>query len=109
VVAGDFDRNGRMDLAAVAFYPDWRPPFPTTLLLLMQQPDGSVERAGMADEHWNRWMRIAAGDADGDGDLDLLLGAAAVPLAIPPEHEARYQQLVNGKASAVLLRNRTLP
>jgi hypothetical protein len=108
-VAGDFDQNGRMDLAAVAFYPDWRPAFPTTLLLLMQQADGTVERAGIADQHWNRWMRIAVGDADGDGDLDLLLGAAEVPLAIPPGHEVRYQQLVQKQASAVLLRNRTIP
>lgn len=109
VVAGDFDQNGRMDLAAVAFYPDWRPAFPTTLLLLMQQLDGTVERAGIADQHWNRWMRIAGGDADGDGDLDLLLGAAEVPLAIPPGHEVRYQRLVEQQPSAVLLRNRTLP
>jgi hypothetical protein len=109
VVAGDFDRNGRMDLAVTAFYPDWRLPFPTTLLLLMQRPDGSVERAGIADQHWNRWMRIAVGDADGDGDLDLFLGAAEVAAGIPVEHAARYEQLVQQQASALLLRNRTAP
>ena len=109
VVAGDFDKNGRTDLAVTAFYPDWRPAFPTTLLLLTQQPDGTVQRTGLDDQHWNRWMRIAVGDADGDGDLDLLLGAAEVPLAIPPEHAARYQRLVGKQASALLLRNRTIP
>ena len=93
VAAGDFDGNGRIDLAATAFYPDWRSPVPTTLLLLMQGSDGTVERAGIDDAYWNRWMRISAGDADGDGDTDLLLGAAQVPLAIPSEQLAHYGNL----------------
>jgi len=108
VTAGDFDGNGRIDLAATAFYPDWRLPVPTTVLLLMQKTDGTVERAGIDDRFWNRWMRISAGDADGDGDTDLLLGAAQVPMAIPPEHTARYEQLLHGKASVLLLRNRRI-
>jgi hypothetical protein len=49
VAAGDFDSNGRIDLAVTAFYPDWRAPVPTTLLLLMQRTDGSVERFGIDD------------------------------------------------------------
>jgi len=108
VAAGDFDGNGRIDLAAVAFCPDWRVEFPTTVLLLLQNADGSIERSGIADRYWNRWMRIAAGDADGDGDIDLLLGAAQVKLAIPSEHALRYQELLKDKSSVLLLRNRTI-
>ncbi|MCI0539584.1 MAG: VCBS repeat-containing protein, partial [Verrucomicrobiales bacterium] len=107
VAAGDFDGNGRTDLAATAFYPDWRLPIPTTVLLLMQRTDGTVERAGIDDRYWNRWLRVSAGDADGDGGADLLLGAAQVPMAIPSEYATRYEQLLQGKASVLLLRNRT--
>jgi hypothetical protein len=108
VAAGDFDNNGQIDLAVTAFYPDWRLAVPTTLLLVMHQADGTVQRTGIDDQHWNRWMRIGAGDADGDGDTDLLLGAAQVPMAVPSEHTGHYEQLLSGKSTVLLLRNRTV-
>jgi hypothetical protein len=108
LATGDFDGNGHPDLAVTLFYPDWRQQVPTTVVLLLQRPDGTVERTGIDDRYWNRWLRVSAGDADGDGDTDLLLGAAQVPMAIPAEHRERYEKLLQNKASVLLLRNKTV-
>jgi hypothetical protein len=103
---GDFDGDGRVDLAVVSFCPDWRDEFPTTFLVLMHQPDGTVKRFGIEERFWNRWLRVSAGDTRGDGHSDLIVGAAQVPVGVPSESMAHYKELLQNKPSILLLRNR---
>lgn len=70
----DFDEDGDMDIAAVSFYPDYLQ-FPNSAFTYMNnQGDGQFTLHTFSEVVKARWMVLDAGDADGDGDIDLILG-----------------------------------
>lgn len=103
-VPADFDGDGDVDLAAVSFYPDWSARNPRTVLFLEQR--GSVEfHAQAVDAPWGRWLSVDAGDWDGDGRLDLLLGGASLTAGIPSRHLPRHRAAIRKAPRTLLLRN----
>jgi hypothetical protein len=102
-IARDFDEDGDLDIAAIAFFPDYKllPDesfiyFENTGNLNFQPYTTHISRLG-------RWLVMDAGDVDGDGSQDIILGSFALSPGTAPEH------LVNAWAQGppfIVLRNR---
>lgn len=106
-VGHDFDQDGDVDIASIAFYPDWDKELPTTFVY--QRNEGSLKftASSLPAEHWGRWLVMDSADINRDGFLDLVLGAAYIDKGIPPRHEDRYQALAQKSPSLLFLYNKS--
>ena len=73
--AGDFDGDGDLDIAAIAYFPDYINAPEEGFVYLENQGDLTFEAATFNDSQRGRWLTMDAGDYDGDDDLDILLGS----------------------------------
>lgn len=72
VAVGDFDRDGRLDIA----YANWEGPH----RLLMQRPDGTFENVASPEfAEPSRCRNVIAADFDNDGHLDLFFNNIGEP------------------------------
>ena len=75
-VAEDFDQDGDLDVAAVAFFVEEENPDSPAFVYLEQNESLRFEPSTIDVKPLGRWVSIDAGDIDQDGDLDLMLGNA---------------------------------
>lgn len=77
VESGDWDGDGHIDLAAVAFFPEYGQSPVRSFLLLRNEGEWTFKAHALEshDARSGRWLVMDSGDLDGDGDVDLVLGS----------------------------------
>ena len=73
-IARDFDLDGDLDLAMIAFYAEPSMPKNESFLYFQNQGNLQFKVSNLNIPFGGRWMVMDAGDADHDGDLDIMLG-----------------------------------
>ena len=90
-VVEDFDGDGDKDIAAISFFPDCRNGAPETFVYLENKGSLQFESSTFKNSERGRWLRIDAGDFDGDGDIDIVLGALVdMPDQVPIEVKEKW-------------------
>lgn len=78
-IVRDLDGDGDVDIAVNSLFPNWYAEEPETFDVLENIGDLRFEPKTLGGEHWGRWLRIAAGDLDADGRVELFLGSGNIP------------------------------
>ena len=84
-VAADFDKDGDLDIASISYFPDYNAR-PSESFLYWENKGGmSFRPFSVKEATTGRWLTMEAGDVDGDGDEDIVLGNAKFTLGYIPD------------------------
>ncbi len=104
-VSADFDQDGDLDIAAVSYFPDWSADCPETFVFLANQGHYEFTPYTLEESCWGRWLTLDAGDLDGDGDQDLVLGNGFNLSGIPERFQSEFIRKSRKTQSVLILKN----
>lgn len=102
----DFDHDGDLDIAAIAFYPGYADTPGEGFVYLENTGGFQFSPFTFASQGDGRWMVIDSGDLDRDGDADLVIGSF-VGLLEPHIPDARQRRWLEQSPSFLVLENTT--
>ena len=73
-IARDFDGDGDLDIAAISFFPDFDRQPEEAFVYLENQGNFDFKPYSLPAAREGKWLTMDAGDIDGDGRPDLVLG-----------------------------------
>ena len=105
VKAADFDQDGDIDLAVIAFFPEYERAPEEGFVYLRNDGGWRFQPFVLESSRQGRWIVLDAGDIDGDGDIDIVLGSfvrGPRTIPIPPALEQEWEKR---RLSVLLLEN----
>jgi hypothetical protein len=102
-ISNDFDNDGDLDLAAIAYFPDFANAPGNGFLYFEQTPQG-FKRYTIKESKNARWLVMETMDTNSDGKMDLILGALDFPFSVPTSH---YNYWQTKRTGILILENAT--
>ncbi len=105
VLTEDYDLDGDLDFAVMAFFPDFGTPHDESFVFLENVDPGQYRFQAHTCEasSLGRWLVMEKGDVDEDGDMDIMLGSFLLPLA--KEHDDIMDRWRDEKINLLFLEN----